>query len=84
MKAEQYTQSTTMLVGHARDQNRRPDYSDVIMDAIESQITGVLIVGATVCSGEHAPRHWRLWGNSPLTGEFPAQKTSNAENVALW
>ena len=23
-------------------------------------------------------------GNSPLTGEFPAQKSSNAENVSIW
>ena len=23
-------------------------------------------------------------GNSPVTGEFPAQKASNAENVAIW
>ena len=23
-------------------------------------------------------------GNSPMTGEFPAQKTSNAENVSIW
>ena len=26
-----------------------------------------------------------LWaGNSPLTGEFPAQKASNAENFSIW
>ena len=23
-------------------------------------------------------------GNSPVTGEFPAQMTSNAENVSIW
>ena len=23
-------------------------------------------------------------GNSPVTGEFPAQKSSNAENVFIW
>ena len=23
-------------------------------------------------------------GNSPLTGEFPAQKASNTENVSIW
>ena len=23
-------------------------------------------------------------GNSPLTGEFPAQKASNAENISVW
>ena len=32
-----------------------------------------------------APRHWPLWGNSPVTGEFPVQRASDAENVsALW
>ena len=28
-----------------------------------------------------APRHWPLCGSSPVTGEFPAQMASNAENV---
>ena len=23
-------------------------------------------------------------GNSPVTGEFPAQRTSNPENVSIW
>ena len=23
-------------------------------------------------------------GNSPVTGEFPAQRASNAENVSIW
>ena len=23
-------------------------------------------------------------GNSPVTGEFPAQRVSNAENVSIW
>ena len=28
-----------------------------------------------------ARRHWHLW---PVTGEFPAQMASNAENVSIW
>ena len=28
--------------------------------------------------------HRPLWGNSPVTGEFPAQRASNAENVSIW
>ena len=28
-----------------------------------------------------APRHWALW--EKLTGEFPAQRSSNAENVSI-
>ena len=31
-----------------------------------------------------APRYWPLCGNSPVTGEFPAQRASNAENVSIW
>ena len=31
-----------------------------------------------------APRHWFCEGNSPVTGEFPTQRTSNAENVSIW
>ena len=31
-----------------------------------------------------APRHWTFEGNSPVTGEFPAQMTSNAENASIW
>ena len=27
---------------------------------------------------------WPLWGNSLVTGEFPAQRASNAENVSIW
>ena len=30
------------------------------------------------------PRHWPLCGELPGTGEFPAQMTSNAENVSIW
>ena len=29
-----------------------------------------------------APRHWPLWRE--LTGEFPSQRASNAENVSFW
>ena len=28
--------------------------------------------------------HWPLWGNSPVTGEFTAQKAINTENVSIW
>ena len=31
-----------------------------------------------------APRHWPLCGESPVTGEFPAQNVSNVENVSIW
>ena len=31
-----------------------------------------------------APRHWPLCGEFTGTGEFPAQRASYAENVAIW
>ena len=31
-----------------------------------------------------APCHWLCAGNSLVTGEFPAQMASNAENVSIW
>ena len=54
-------------------------YSDVIMGAMASQITSVSIVYSTVRSGTDKktskPRVTGLCeGNSPVTGEFPAQK----------
>ena len=56
-----------------------------------SQITGVSIVCSTVCSGaDRSNKTSKLHvtglcaGNSPVTSEFPAQRTSNTENVYTW
>ena len=48
-------------------------YSGVIMSMMASQVTGVLFVCATVCSGadqrnHKTPRHWPLWGEFPHKG----------------
>ena len=48
-----------------------------------------LIVYSTVCSGADQRKHQSsasltFAGNSPVTGEFPAQRASNAENVSIW
>ena len=65
-------------------------YNDVIMGAMVSQITSVSIVYSTVYSGADQRKHINLRvtglcvGNSPVTGEFPAQMASNAENVSIW
>ena len=65
-------------------------YSDVIMDAIASQTTSLTIVYSTVYSSVDQRKHVSsasltfCGGNSPVTGEFPAQMTSNAENVSIW
>ena len=63
-------------------------YDDVIMSTMASQITSLTIVYSTVYfqaqikENTKAPRHWPLCGE--FTGEFPAQMTSNAENVSIW
>ena len=65
-------------------------YSDVIMGMMVSQITSLTMVYSSVYSGadqrkHQTPRHWPLchrW--IPVTGEFPAQKANNTENVLIW
>ena len=52
------------------------------MSTMRSQITGVSIVYATFCSGPEQRKHQS--SVSPVTGEFPAQKASNAETVSIW
>ena len=60
------------------------------MNAMASQITSLTIVYSTVHSGADHKKTSTLRatglceGNSPVTGEFPAQKASNAENVSIW
>ena len=64
-------------------------YRDVIMGATVSQITSLMIVYSTVHSGADQRKHQSsaslaiCAGNSPATGEFPAQMASNAENVSI-
>ena len=59
------------------------------MDTIASQITSLTIVYSTVYSdADQRKPMLRVTGlcvgNSPGTGEFPAQMASNAENVSIW
>ena len=56
------------------------------MRAMASQITGVSIVCSTIGSGADQNKHQSsvsdfCVGNSPVTGEFPTQKASNAKNM---
>ena len=60
-------------------------YNDVIMGAMGSQITSLMIVYRLFrhrLKNTKAPSHWPLWGE--FTGEFPTQRASNAENVSDW
>ena len=67
-------------------------YSDVIMCVMASQITSLTAVYSTsmVWIRHRSKKTSKLRvtglsaGNSPMTGEFPAQRASNAENVAIW
>ena len=56
-------------------------YSDVIIGSMASQINSLTIVYSTVYSGADQRKH-----QSPVsvTGEFPAQRASNTENVSIW
>ena len=60
------------------------------MSAMGSQITSLAIVCSTVYSGTDQREHQSFTslalceGNSPVIGEFPTQRTSNAENVFIW
>ena len=63
----------------------RIHYNDVIMSEMSSQITGVSIFYSTVCSKKTSKLRVTglCEGNSLVTGEFPAQRASNAENVSI-
>ena len=59
------------------------------MGAIASQITSLTIVDSSVHSDADKKTSELLVtglcaGNSPMTGEFPAQMTSNTESVFIW
>ena len=60
------------------------------MGAMTSQITSLTSVYSTVYSGADQSKHQSsallaiCAGNSPGTGELPAQMASNAENVSIW
>ena len=60
------------------------------MGAMASQITSLTIVYSTVYSRRRSKKTSKLRvtglceGNSPATGEFPAQRDSNVENVSIW
>ena len=65
---------------------RASHYNDVMMGAMASQIISLTIVYSTVYSGSDQ-RKYQSWASLAfvlVTGEFPAQMASNAENVSIW
>ena len=66
-------------------------YIDIKMGTMASQITSLTIVYSAVYSGADKKKQTSKLhltglcvGKSPGTGEFSAQKASNAENVSIW
>ena len=65
-------------------------YNDVLFGTLASQITSLTSVYSTVYSDADQRKHQKLRvtglcaGNSPGTGEFPAQMASNGENFSIW
>ena len=62
-------------------------YNDVIMSAMRlkspaSRLFTQPFIQAQIKENTKAPRHWSLCGE--FTTEFPAQRTSDAENVSIW
>ena len=59
------------------------------MSTMMSQITSLTIVYSTVYSGADQRKHQGstslafVWGFHPVTGEFPTQMASNAENAFI-
>ena len=60
------------------------------MSAMASQVTGDSLVCSIVCFGIEQRKHQSsalqapCEGNPPVTGGFPSQRASNAENVSIW
>ena len=84
-----YTHTIKIMIKSHGSIFRINHYSDVIMGAMASQITSLTIVYSTVYIGR-SKKTSKLRvtglcaGNSPGTGEFPAQMASNEKNVSIW
>ena len=68
----------------------RNHYIDVITSTMTSQITSLTIVLLNRLFRRRSKKTSKLCvtglcaGNSPVTGEFPAQRASNADNGSIW
>ena len=65
-------------------------YNDAIMSSMAFQITSLTVVHLTVYFRRRSKKKLKLRviglceGNSPVTGEFHAQRASNPENAYIW
>ena len=54
------------------------------MSTMASQITSLMIVYSTVYSGADQRKHQSSASLALVTGEFPLQRATNAENASIW
>ena len=54
------------------------------MNSPASPLFTLPFIQAQITENIKAPRHWPLCGEFTVTGEFPAQRANNAENVSIW
>ena len=70
--------------------SRFKHYSDIIISAMASQMTGVSIFCSSVCLGIDQKKHHSsvslafVRGNPLVTGGFPSQRASITEIVSIW
>ena len=81
-----HNQNDAVLDMHVVHADNLQHYNDVITSVVASQITSLTIVYSTVYSEKTSKLRVTglCEGNSPVTGEFPTQRASNAENVSIW
>ena len=77
-----------MTCHHSDLKEQLNHYSDIMMSAMASQITGISIVCSTFCLGtdqrkHQTPCHRPLWMEPLMTNGFPSQKASNMGNVSI-
>ena len=79
-----------LFISGTRVRHQRYHYGDVIINAMASQTTSLTIVLLNRLLRRYSKKTSKLRvtgfyaGNPPVTGEFPAQMASNAENVSIW
>ena len=83
----EFIQGTSLPMG--MDHHLDAHYSDAIMSAMAFQITDVLIVCSTVCSGADQRKHknsasFAFGGESTGDRWIPSQRAGNSENVSIW
>ena len=84
-----HTMADDVLATQKHGEYYHGHYNDVIMGAMASRITSPTIVYSNVYSDADQRKHQSstslaLCGEFTVTGKFPAQMASNAENVSIW